>query len=170
MTIYGMLCNISYSGIESNMEIPKEMFNIDWDSLEIDFGSKKVKYPLLRIKISGDPSLSMFIKMMRSIESFTEDFEKEYISLTDFTELVPNKVTESLLSISSNRYLRTVLFVSNKAQISFVLIGENSKLSVLKKKLMDVNNKEKELDYSYDYHFIEKESDIIDIVKKSLVK
>lgn len=152
------------------MEIPKEIFSISWDSLEVDINSRMIKYPLLRVKISGDPSLSMFIRIMRKIESFTEDFDKEYISLTDFTELVPNKVTESLVSVSSNRYLRTVMFVSNQSRMSFVLLGMNSKLSGLKKKLKDVNTKEKELDYSYDYHFIESESEMKGIAEKFLGK
>ena len=144
----------------------EDVFKISWDKVKIKIDDKSVDFPLLRVKISGDPSLAKFINIMRKIEDFIGDFEKDYISLTDFTDLVPNKVIESLVSASSSRLMRSIVFVSNQSKISFVLLGENSQLTVLKKKLTEINQGSKEKDYSYNYHFIEKESEIKGIAEK----
>ena len=148
------------------MGSPEDNFSISWDKIDLKINGKIVKYPLLRVKISGDPSFAKFISFMGDIESFTEDFKDDYISITDFTELEPNKITERLISVSSNKYIRSITFVSNQSKISFVLLGKDSKLSILKKELTKVNETADDKDYSYNYHFIEEESQMVNIAEK----
>lgn len=147
------------------MNVSEDNFSMKWDKVNLKINGKVVEYPLLRIKIAGDPPLSKFIGFMSEVESFTEDFEKDYISITDFTDLYPNKIIERLISISSNNYIRSITFVSNQSKISFVLLGKDSKLSVLKKQLKNVNSTMEKKSYKYNYHFIEDESEMVSIAE-----
>jgi len=152
------------------MEDANDKLIIAWDKLTLNINGGVVDYPLLRVKISGDPSLVELIRFMRKIESFTEDFKDDYISITDFTNLTPNKITESLISLSSNPIVRTMTFVSNQSKISFVLLGKDSKLTVLRKRLEDANKATEENAYSYNYRFIEEESQMVRIMEEFLMQ
>lgn len=150
------------------MEDTNEKFSINWDKVNLRIKGELVEYPLLRVKISGDPSLVEFVKFMSKIESFTENFAKDYISITDFTNLNPNKITESLISLSSNRLFKSITFVSNQSKMSFVLLGKDSRLTVLRKRLEDVNTTTEQKDYAYNYRFIEEESQITTMAEEFL--
>jgi hypothetical protein len=148
------------------MEDSKDTFSMTWDKVNLTLNGGAVEYPLLRIKIAGDPSFVEFISFMSRIEAFTEDFEKDYISITDFSDLYPNNITERLISISSSKLIRSITFVTNQSKISFVLLGKDSRFSILKKRLEDVNNPSEEKGYSYNYFFIEEEAQLVGIAEK----
>jgi hypothetical protein len=150
------------------MDANSDNFKIYWDKLKLNLNGQLVDYPLLRIKISGDPPLVEFIKFMSKIESFTENFKDDYISVTDFTDLKPNKILESVISLSSNSLVRTMTFVSNQSKISFVVLGKDSKLTVLRRRLEDVNQAPDKDAYSYNYRFIEDESSMVEIAQEIL--
>lgn len=150
------------------MEVNNQNFLITWDKVKLNINGELIDYPLLRIKISGAPSLVEFIRFMTKIESFTESFKDDYISITDFTDLDPNKVIETIISLSSNKLVRTMTFVSNQSKISFVVLGKDSKLTVLRKRLEDVNTTTEENAYSYNYRFIEEEAQMIGIAEEIL--
>ncbi len=150
------------------MEETNEHLIIKWDKLKLNINGKFVDYPMLRVKFLGDPSFVDLMMSMVKIESFTENFKEDYISITDFTELIPNKIIESLISFSSNRVLRSITFVSNQSKMSFVLLGKDSKLTILKKRLEDVNKATEEKDYSYNYRFIEEESQMSALAEEYL--
>ncbi|MEI7579879.1 MAG: hypothetical protein WCJ58_07675 [bacterium] len=150
------------------MEKSKDLFAMKWDKVNLKLNGKVVKYSLLRIKIAGAPSLVEFVNFIIKIESFTEKFKRDYISLTDFSELLPNIIIERLISISSSRLIRSIIFVSNKSKMSFVLLGKDSKFSVLKKHLMDVNSPSEDKGYSYNYFFIEEEAQLAKTAEKFL--
>lgn len=150
------------------MEEVNDRFTIRWDKINLVINNRPIEYPLLRVKISGDTSLVEFVKYMSKIESFTESFEGDYISITDFTDLSPNKIIESLISVSSNRLLKSLTFVSNQSKISFVLLGKNSKLTVLRKRLEDVNTITEGGSYAYNYRFVEDEDQMARIAEEFL--
>lgn len=152
------------------MENSQSIFTMVWDKVNLNLNGKVVEYPLLRIKIAGAPSLVEFISFMSKVESFTEDYQQDYISLTDFSDLYPNKITELLISISSSKLIRSITFVTNQAKMSFVVLGKDSRFSILEKQLKDVNNSSEEKGYSYNYHFIEDESQMKDIAEKFLME
>lgn len=147
------------------MDISDKKFSIVWDKVNLKINAEIVEYPLLRVTISGSPSLVDFIGFMGKIESFTENFENDYISITDFTNLDPNKITESLISLTSNRLVRSLTFVSNQSKISFVLLGKDSRLLILKKRLTEMSEADKDKSYSYNYFFIEEESQMVGIAE-----
>lgn len=144
-----------------------ENFSLKWDKINLKIEGKDTEYPLLRVVIKGDPSFLEFLDFMGKIESFIKDQDKDYISITDFSNLHPNKAIERAISMSSSKILRSVIFVSNRSKLSFVLLGKDSDLSILKKLLVDANKKlPGKSSYSYNYYFIEEESQMKSIAEK----
>jgi hypothetical protein len=71
---------------------------------------------------------------MGEISNATQGKKEDYISLTDFTKLDAGFLVESILSVSMGKSLKKLIGVKNKAKLSFVLLGEDSKMTTLKKK------------------------------------
>jgi hypothetical protein len=142
--------------------------SIKWETIDIKIKDTVVQYPLLIVKIWGNPNLSELLKLMDEIRKTTNNQRDEYLSLTDVTNLEVGFVLESIISISMSKALKNLIGVKNKARLSFVLLGKDSDKQQLKKRLEDINVKKDKQDYSYTYIFIEKRNRMRKMIEEIL--
>lgn len=134
--------------------------SIKWEKLKLDINDSSLEYPLLVVKIWGSPNLGEIFRFMKQIDKATEDIDKEYISLTDFTNLNVGALLESILSISMSDALKKLIGVRNKSRLSFVLIGKDTKMKRLRRRLESLNKEKIKGNYAYNYVFIESKDEL----------
>lgn len=136
----------------------KNDISVNWDKVRLNVKGKETEYPLFRVKIWGSPKLSELFSLMNKINKATDGVEKEYISITDFTNLDASKLLEALIPISMSKSLKTLIGVHNQARLSIVVLGNQPNMKKLRKRLIQMNEKTDESDYQYNYVFIKTEN------------
>jgi len=146
------------------------VLSAEWETIKLEINGPPVEYPLMVVKIWGNPSLSALLKLMGAIKQMARSTSKEYISLTDLTHLNAGFLLESVLSLSMSASLKVLIGVKNKAKLSFVLLGRDTNMETLKKKLLNLNTMKANQDYTYRYLFIENKDQIKALAEKILSK
>lgn len=142
--------------------------SIEWDNLDLNINGETRKYPLLKVVIWGSLKLSEVLTFMDKIKEETETFTEEYISSTDIINLKPSKLLEWILNITTSNSIKFLIGVQNAAKLSFVILGKDSEMKQLRKRLESLNDINDEDDYSYNYIFIEEETELKNLAEKAL--
>lgn len=150
--------------LSKDLSVTKENIDITLKSGDV------IKMPLMRVIISGTPKFSEVVDLMKEIKRVSGEFEEEYISVTDMSDLKINKLLQTLILNGMQGSYKKLLSVENPSKLSFVILNSDSEgSSALKKSLEDINEiNVNEKDYKYKYVFLNDESKVSDVAGELL--
>lgn len=122
---------------------------------------KPLNIPLLRVIFHKLIGLAEMKTVMREIDEITKDLKTPYASLTDFRELNLSQFFEKIFTFGMEKSYNSVFSVSNPAEISFIIITEETTDSeIFKARLIDINENNAQGKTKYNYIFIENEREM----------
>ncbi len=149
-------------------ELPKGI-SVSLQDYEFDSHKKgRSTIPLLRVTISGVPTIGGLVALMKQVRLMTSTIRGEYIAITDLSNIEVNKIFESFILFGMEKSYKIFLSVKNQAKISFVVLGKKQNNRLISDTLQRINSDIVKEDYSYKYYFLEDESKIGELVEKGM--
>ncbi len=145
-----------------------QSLTVKTEKITLNINDDVKEYPLLKVVISGKPKISDIVELIFNIEKEVNQIGSDYLSVTDFTSLDIGQFVEKILSMTIDKYLKNLVHIKNSAKISFVLLGDDSKMDILRKKLEKINEEKTDKDYSYNYFFIKDLEEVKEIAEREL--
>lgn len=145
-------------------EVKPTEVSIESLSILDNSGEKNNNVPILRVVISGAPSLGGILEGMKRIRESIEQMPQEYVAITDISQLEISKFVRSVILFGMEASYKGLLAVKHQALLSLVIIdkradGAQSMVDMLQR--INAKQLDGKDNYAFRYEFVSNEEEAV---------